>query len=54
MTVTGEVSLKRGAPNTTYEVIVEQHFVPGEFGCAETFAGTLTTNKKGIPAVIGE
>jgi hypothetical protein len=47
MTVTGEVSLKRGAPNTTYDVIVEQHFTPGELGCAETFGGTLTTNNKG-------
>jgi hypothetical protein len=46
-TVTGEVSLKGGAPNTTYDVIVEQHFTPGELGCAETFAGTLTTNNKG-------
>ena len=30
MTVAGEVSLKRAAPHTTYEVIVEQHFEPGQ------------------------
>jgi hypothetical protein len=47
MAVAGEVSLKRAAPHTTYDVIVEQHFEPGETGCFETFAGTLTTNKKG-------
>ena len=47
MALTGEVSLKRAAPHTTYDIIVEQHFEPGEVGCVETFAGTLTTNKKG-------
>lgn len=46
-TVTGEVSLKRGAPNATYDVIVEQIVAPGVFGCVETFAGTLTTNNNG-------
>ena len=47
-TVTGEVSLKRGAPNTTYDIIVEEHFEPGELGCFENaFAGTLTTNEEG-------
>jgi hypothetical protein len=46
-TVIGEVSLKGGAPNTTYEVILEQHFTPGDLSCAETSAGTLTTNGRG-------
>jgi hypothetical protein len=44
MTLSGEVSLKRAAPNTTYDIeVVEVTIV----GCSETSAGTITTNKKG-------
>src|SRR5438445_5176195 len=44
-TVTGEVSLKRDAPNATYEVVVVQN--NDSIICSTTPAGAITTNKKG-------
>src|SRR6202007_2791760 len=44
MTLSGEVSLKRAAPNTTYDIEVVEVTV---VGCSETSAGTITTNKRG-------
>ena len=44
MTLSGEVSLKRAAPKTTYEVVAVQD--PLQI-CLLTPVGTITTNKKG-------
>jgi hypothetical protein len=41
MTLSGEVALKRAAPNAMYEVVALQS------PCSGFFAGTLTTNKRG-------
>jgi hypothetical protein len=44
LTLSGEVSLKRAAPKTTYEVFAAQDPPPR---CVFTPVGTITTNKKG-------
>ena len=46
-TLSGELALKRAAPNTTYEVATEQSVVSPSCVSIPTIVGTLTTNAKG-------